>query len=216
MKLHILPVGTLATNCYILCSGEKNCIVIDPGMQADKIIAHIREEGLTVRHILLTHGHYDHIGAVKQIAKAFRDSVVSIGEGDLEMLGCTQKSLAVHRSADPSEYIIQNANVLLDGDVIELDELRVSVIQTPGHTKGGVCYAVGNMLFTGDTLFLDDIGRCDLYGGSYPIMKRSLAKLCEIPGDFEVYPGHGESTTLDYERRNNRYILEPMRLDDDS
>ncbi|MCL2068516.1 MAG: MBL fold metallo-hydrolase, partial [Oscillospiraceae bacterium] len=99
---------------------------------------------------------------------------------------------------------------LNDGDIIEADELSVYVMHTPGHTLGGVCYITGDVIFSGDTLFCGDVGRCDLYGGSYPTMKRSLAKLCELEGDYAVYPGHGQSTTLEYERKNNRYILEPM------
>jgi glyoxylase-like metal-dependent hydrolase (beta-lactamase superfamily II) len=177
----------------------------------------MHDYGLKPAHILLTHGHHDHIGGVKRLLEKFEGLTVSIGGGDLEMLGDTQKSLAQFRSSDDSQFVVSKANTLSDDDVVEVDELSVRVMETPGHTKGGVCYIVADMIFSGDTLFCDDIGRCDLYGGSYPTIRRSLAKLCGLlfdGKDYAVYPGHGRETTLDYESRNNRYILEPMPPDE--
>jgi glyoxylase-like metal-dependent hydrolase (beta-lactamase superfamily II) len=210
MKLFTIPVGPIATNCYILASGAGSCVVIDPGAQPDKIIALMHDNNLAPAHILLTHGHHDHIGGVKQLLERFEGLTVSIGAEDLEMLEDTQKSMAAFRSNDDTQFVVSNAVALRDGDVVEADGLSLRVVETPGHTKGSVCYVIGNMMFSGDTLFREEIGRCDLYGGSYPTMKRSLAKLCALEGDFSVYPGHGEGTTLEHERKYNPYILEPM------
>jgi len=213
MKLYTVPVGRLATNCYILASESQNCLIIDPGSRPDKIIQVVRENALTPKGLLITHGHHDHIGAAKKVSDAFGGLSVSIGENDICMLNEVDRCMEDAGSNDVSEFIVADPIALHNDDVIELDELSVRVLETPGHTKGGVCFIVGNMIFSGDTLFRGDIGWCNPPNGDYPTMKRSLAKLCELIGDYDVYPGHGESTTLDHERRGNIYILEPMPVE---
>jgi glyoxylase-like metal-dependent hydrolase (beta-lactamase superfamily II) len=206
MEIITMPVGMLGTNCYIVKSDAGKCAVIDPGAQPEKIIDLMVKNKLTLQYVLLTHGHHDHIGGVKKLITQYRDARLYIGKGDLEMLGDSQKSLAIFKTASDSDFIIGNADTLAEGDTIELDELTFTVLETPGHTKGGVTYLCGDAMFSGDTLFREDVGRTDLYGGDYPTLKRSLAKLDALKGDFVVYPGHGESSTLDYERQNNQYI----------
>lgn len=208
MDIITIPVGSLGTNCYILCSKAHCCAVIDPGAQPEKIIERIKEEKLTVRYILLTHGHHDHIGGVKKLAAEFEDVKVFIGKGDAEMLGDAKKSLASLRYAKSDEFIIENAETLIEGQELELDELKIRAIETPGHTKGGCSYICRDAIFSGDTLFYGDVGRCDLYGGDYEVMKKSLRKLAELEGDYRVYPGHGDSSSLEYERMHNTYIAE--------
>ena len=208
MKLFNVPVGTLGTNCYILASETGNCIVIDPGAQAEKLLKFIRDNKLTIKKILLTHGHHDHVGAVKALLESDELLNAYIGERDLEMLTDPQQTFAVLQMPEAPDYIAPRTKTLADGDEIVVDELKIKVVTTPGHTHGCVCYIIGDIIFAGDTVFLNDIGRCDLYNSDYSAMKRSLLKLCALPGNYTVYPGHGSSTTLEYERKNNMYIAE--------
>lgn len=206
MTVTTMPVGMLGTNCYLIESEALGCAVVDPGAQPDKIIAVIKERGLTPRYILLTHGHHDHIGGVKKLMAAYPEALLYIGEGDMEMLGDTQKSLAIFRVEDDSDYVIGGVNPLREGDSLVLDELEIKVLDTPGHTKGGVTYRCGEALFAGDTLFYEDVGRTDLYGGDFQVLLASLAKLAALEGEYVVYPGHGEATSLNHERQYNSYI----------
>ncbi len=211
MNMTTVSVGLLGTNCYILSSNKNNCAVIDPGAQSEKILARIAEEKLDVKYILLTHGHHDHIGAVKKVLEKFPEAKLYIGKNDLEMLTDGSKSLASIRYNKSGEYFIECAETVSDGDEVTLDELNVRVVESPGHTKGGVCYICQDMLFSGDTLFYGDVGRCDLYGSNYDSMLATLRKLSALNGDYHVYPGHGESTSLEYERQHNSYIAEAMQ-----
>lgn len=208
MNVTIIPVGMLGTNCYLLESKQKNCVIFDPGAQPDKIIAIIEKAGLTPVYILLTHGHHDHIGAVNKLYGRFPGVKVYIGVNDYDMITDPQKSMAILRGQSANDFLIPQAETLEDGDEITVDELTLRVVSTPGHTKGGMCYLCGDLLFAGDTLFRRECGRCDLYGGNYQQMLNSLKRLSELPGDYTVYPGHGESTILSEERSHNPYMLE--------
>lgn len=209
MNLTIIPVGMLGTNCYILASEAKGCFIIDPGAQPDKIASVIGERGLTPRYILLTHGHHDHIGGVKKLMERYPDVALYIGAGDAETLTDPAKSHGVNRGGmTKEEATFENVHTAREGDTFAVDELTVSVLETPGHSLGGLTYLCENLMFSGDTLFWGDVGRTDLYGGDYDTLKASLRKLSALDGDFVVYPGHGESTTLNYERQHNRYIRE--------
>lgn len=210
MNILNIPVGFLGTNCYILSDGSGACAVVDPGAQPEKIMGLLAEKNLKVEYILLTHGHHDHIGGVKKLAEAYPDARLCIGKNDVEMLSDAQKSLASGRYDNAENFHLSKAEPLEEGGELTLGELSIRVMETPGHTKGGVCYICGNVIFSGDTLFHGDVGRCDLYGGDYAVMKKSLKKLAELPGDYAVYPGHGDESTLEYERKNNRYIAEAM------
>jgi glyoxylase-like metal-dependent hydrolase (beta-lactamase superfamily II) len=211
MIITTIPVGMLGTNCYLLESAEKGCAVIDPGAQPHKIIRQIEERTLTPRYILLTHGHHDHIGGVKKIMAAYPEILLYIGEKDKEMLGDTQKSLAIFRQDDDTDYLIGDAVAVSGGDTLLMDELEIAVMDTPGHTKGGVSYLCGDALFAGDTLFRENVGRTDLYGGDFEILLASLAELAALEGEYTVYPGHGEATTLGHERRHNPYLTGDRR-----
>ena len=208
MKLFNIPVGSLGTNCYVIVSEAGGCILVDPGAQAGKLIEFIGENKLTLKKILLTHGHYDHIGALKELFEKDASLKVAIGKEDFELITDPSKSLSMLNMADAGKLIASRTETVAGGDKIMLDELEIEVMETPGHTKGGVCYILDNIILSGDTLFYEEVGRCDLYGGSYPTIKQSLLKLCALPGDYIVYPGHGESTTLDHERKHNMYIAE--------
>ena len=199
-----MPVGMIRANCYIIESDSKNAVAIDPGDEFKKIDAFLTENGLTLKKILLTHGHFDHIGAVKQLQEKY-DVEVFIHSEDAPMLTDRIKSLAdgmPHFVFTP----VEKYSTVAEGDRIELDELVFEVLHTPGHTKGGVCYRCGDALFTGDTLFKMSMGRTDFPGGSLKEIFRSLGRLAGIKENLEVYPGHNETSTLDFERKNNVYM----------
>lgn len=208
MNVTIIPVGMLGTNCYLLASKQKNCVVIDPGAQPEKIAGHLEQEKLTPKMILLTHGHHDHIGGVNKLLELFPGLSVYIGREDLAMLRDTEKNRAAYRYDELSEYIIQHGEAIDEGWEQELDELKLRAIQTPGHTRGGMIYLCNDAMFSGDTLFYHNCGRCDLYGGDYSMMLQSLKRLANLEGDYIVYPGHGETSTLEEERKYNRYMGE--------
>ena len=203
MEILVIPVGYLQENCYIAYDEDKVAVVIDPGDEGQKLVEAIRNRGLDVRYILLTHGHFDHTGAVMEIKNEFGAKLCVSGE-DAEMLTDPQLSLAMRQRGKPEDISI---DLLLSvGDVIEAGKMRFEVIATPGHSKGSVTYRCENVLFTGDTLFQGDCGRTDLYGGSYEQIKASLRRLADLEGDYQVLPGHGPDSTLEEERLHNMYM----------
>ncbi len=201
MNIKTIPVGQLETNCYVVVNEETlACVVIDPGDESNTIMDYIESNRLKCEAILLTHGHFDHVGAVNEI---------------LEQTGC-----ALYINPRDEGYEVGKSGVKFkmpeggkyydDGDVIVEAGLEFKVLATPGHTPGSVCLICGDALFTGDTLFRGSCGRTDLPGGSMREEMRSLKKICELEGDYEVYPGHMDSSSLERERRFNHYCREAM------
>ena len=192
MNIHTLPLGMLQTNCYILTNGD-HCLVIDPGDEADKVLGLLEKQGLTLEAILLTHGHFDHVGAVKTLA----------AETDCQIYLCQEElALPGAMTAGPLFY----TDFYKEGDRLTLAGLSFEVLHTPGHTPGSVCLMCENVIFSGDTLFWGSCGRTDLPGGSWSTIRKSLKRLAELSGDYDVYPGHGDSTTLSFERKMNPYL----------
>ena len=180
MRVFCLPVGELATNCYLAADENGNAAVIDPGDGAQEILARAAQEGLTIAAILLTHAHYDHMLAAAEVRAA------TGAPGRMPEL-----------TAD---------RVVREGDVIEAGGLRFTVLHTPGHTPGSCCYLCRRTLFSGDTLFMDSEGRTDFPGGDPHALAASLRRLAALEGDYAVYPGHGPATTLSRERAENPYL----------
>ena len=198
MKVLALPVGQLETNCYLLCDVERKlCAVIDPGADADIILETARENGCDICAILLTHGHDDHVGGVAGIRAACPDIPVYLNERDAAM----QKP-GLERLFPPVPDTVSYD----EGDILAVGNIPVRVHATPGHTPGGVTLICGDALFTGDTLFAGSCGRTDFEGGSMEVELQSLAKIAALPGDYEVYPGHMDCSTLETERRFNPYL----------
>jgi len=203
MKIKSMQVGELATNCYLLIDDTANAAaVIDPGDQADQILEAVRAEGAAVEYILLTHGHYDHIGAVRQLHEALPQTKVYLHKADAKGTGFHVVPLADQ---------VPDLRYYDDGDQLQLGSLTIHVIHTPGHTPGGVTLRVEDVLFTGDTLFAGSMGRSDFPGGNTQQLFASLKKLAQLEGDYQVLPGHDRTTTLGRERQSNVFVLEALK-----
>ena len=192
MKITTLPLGMLQTNCYILWNSDR-CLVVDPGEEPEVVLDFLQQQGLTLEAILLTHGHFDHVGAVKALA-AETDCRVFLCEQDL--------SLPSVMTRGPLYY----TDCYGEGDTLTLAGLTFTVLHTPGHTPGSVCLCFGDDLFSGDTLFSGSIGRTDFPGSSPADMMASLQRLKTLEDHLKVYPGHGEATTMGEEKRYNPYL----------
>ncbi len=197
MLIKTLVVGQIQTNCYIVSDENTlRCAVIDPGDESGTILDYIESNKLTVGAIFLTHGHFDHNLAVYPIRDA-TDAPVFIHRADAADGGAD----------DQFKFAADTAvHYYTEGDTIAVGGLTFTVLETPGHSPGCVTLKCENVLFTGDTLFRGSIGRTDLGGGNIQELLRSLNKLAMLDGDFEVYPGHMGSSTLDRERRFNDYM----------
>ena len=202
MQVKVLQVGPIGTNCYLL-EDEKAHVaaVIDPGDEAGRILQVITDDGVDVKYILLTHGHYDHTTAVPELHQALPQAEIYIHKADANGAGSRLFPLAGQ---------IPDLKFYDEGDALTLGELTIQVLHTPGHSKGSVTLKVGDVLFCGDTLFAGSCGRTDLAGGSYDEIMASLKKLGELPGDYHVCPGHDVTSTLERERRSNPFLREAM------
>lgn len=202
MEVKVIKSGLLQTNTYVV-SKENNCIIIDPAFGYDEIVSYINSKGYRVLAILLTHGHFDHIGACNDLARLYNCRVY-IGKDDVEIV--VNPDLNGARRYAKKDIIVEKQFLkAFDHEIIlKLDNFMIDVLFTPGHSKGGCCYLIDNELFSGDTLFKNDVGRVDLYGGDKKEMQNSLKYLLTLNGDVVVFPGHGNETTI--ERERNRYI----------
>ena len=197
MQITTLMLGLYETNCYIIYDETtKNAVLTDPGYEPERILNKLTELGLTLKAILLTHGHFDHVGATGAI---------------MDATGCKSYVHALELSMP--EYLrrgLRYSDFYAEGDELVFDSLRFRVLHTPGHTPGSVTLMLEDKLFCGDLLFRSSCGRTDSPGGSWEQMLASLKRVAELPGDYTVYPGHGVPTPLSRERRGNVFILRAL------
>lgn len=202
INIEIFNVTFLATNCCYLIDSATGCSAVsDPGDKSERLINKIKQNGGKLDYVILTHGHHDHIGYAKQLADMFGAKIVT-GAANNKFLSDSNLNL----TARHPEFNIPafSANILLnDGDTFNLGETQIKYISTPGHTSGCGCYIFDDVILSGDTLFRCSYGRTDLPTGDDIQMLASLKKLKSLDGNYNVIPGHGELTTLDYERKFN-------------
>lgn len=207
MKIETMVLGDVRTNCYLLINEEtKEALVVDPADRADVIVRKLIDEGLTLKAILLTHGHGDHILAVGDLKKQFGVKVYA-AKAEEALLSDAVQNLS--KALFGIAVTVKPDILLEDGQEFEAAGIRLRMLYTPGHTPGGCCYyqAEEKILFSGDTLFCGSIGRTDFPGGSLSELVRSVKeKLLVLPEDVKVYPGHEEITTIGNEKRYNPYM----------
>ena len=190
LKIHTLILGMYQVNCYIVHKADSDrCVIIDPGYEPEKIAAFLEENNLHSEAILLTHGHFDHVGGVKTLA-----------EDRKVYLHALEHTMPQALAAGPL-YATDNYP-----DHFTAAGMDFTVLHTPGHTPGSVCLIVEDAMFSGDTLFAGSCGRTDLPGGDWATIQASLRRLSQLPGDYRVFPGHAEETTLSQERQFNPYL----------
>ena len=199
IKYVYIPNGY--TNCYILADEKtKAAAIIDPGDTVPEIKELVKKDNLDVRAIFLTHGHYDHVGGVAALRKKYKDIPVYLHPEDAGK----DTELMPTRALDP-------VTLWRDGDVVMVGELQGEVLHTPGHSAGSVTLRCQDVLFTGDTLFTQSVGRTDFPGGSQEALMASLKRLGELEGDYQVLPGHDTFTSLDQERQGNPYLKQALK-----
>ena len=213
LKIQKLPVGELEANCFLVSDEENNAVIIDPGAEPDYILSEIESLGIKPLAILLTHAHFDHFGAAAEVIEKYQIPLY-VHTLDRPMVTSAEYSLAVQLGFGamyrrPDENFIRTFE---DNETLKFsEELEFLVIHTPGHSPGSSCFRHGEILFSGDTLFRDGVGRVDFQGGNIHDMRKSLARLGALEGHCKVYTGHYAETTLEHERRCGPYLI-PRKL----
>ncbi|ARM75567.1 MBL fold metallo-hydrolase [Acidianus manzaensis] len=194
--------GPLNTNSYLLISNNE-AIVIDAGGDMSELINYLKAKSITPKIIIATHGHFDHILGMPQLKKFYPSTLFIINEKDIDLVK-DSKRMAISLGVEMEEIPFPD-QFIKDGNKIILNDEELKIIETPGHTMGSICILTKNSIFTGDTLFNETVGRTDL-GGSTDFLKNSLEKLKQLPDELIVYPGHGNFTTLGYEKLHNPFL----------
>lgn len=206
MQIERFIVGMVGTNCYVVSNEETSeCFLVDPGAYSDKVIAYIREHELKPQAILLTHGHFDHIMGLDGVLREFPIPVYAQEEEEILLKDASYNASVSYGPA----YTFSGASYIKDGQILELAGMTIRAIHTPGHTIGGCCYYIEteHMLFSGDTLFHDSVGRTDFPTGSQSQLVRSIReKLLGLPEETVVCPGHMSETTIGHEKKYNPFL----------
>lgn len=206
MRVKCLAVGAIAANCYLVwCEDTKEGVVIDPGGEGERILAEIRQEELKVKYIINTHGHMDHVAANEKV-KEGTGARVAIHVDELPLLEDPSLNLSLYMGG---EYRCPAPDLTLrEGDEVTVGkDVKLTVLHTPGHTRGGLSLKAPGAIFTGDTLFADSVGRTDFPGGSFSDLIASIkSKILTCDDDYVVYPGHGPATTVGHERVHNPFL----------
>lgn len=204
MIIECVPNGLVQSNVYIVSQGGEG-VIIDCGCPPKKILDVVNNRDIKINNVILTHGHFDHIYYIDSL-REMSDVKVHIHEKDAECLSDPNMNGLAHFPVQGSFTFNPADNLLKDGDEIHCSGLSFKVIHTPGHTKGGICVLVQDALFSGDTLFKSSVGRTDFPGGSMSEITKSIKeKLFTLPDDTTVYPGHGITTTIGYEKKHNPF-----------
>ncbi len=199
MKITTFVLGLLRNNTYIVENQEeKTCFIVDPSTESNKLTDYIDGNNIQLEGILLTHGHFDHIGGVARLKERY-GAKVFMHKMDIDFI---DNPLDFGRKF-PRFYVDE---IVDDGDEITLCNEKIKVVHTPGHSLGGVCYVCDGVIFCGDTIFKDGYGRCDLRGGDFTALQNSIQKIFDLQGDYVLLCGHGPSTTLAYERARNEIM----------
>ena len=208
MEISVLRLGQIGTNCYIFRrEGGYKCGVLDPGDQGEQVARWLVEKGLEAEAVLLTHGHFDHILGIPGLREEWPDLPVYCHPADLGGGDTT----SLFGETFPTVRSFGDITPYREGETVEVDGIRLEVLDTPGHTPGSVTLRAENVLFTGDTLFAGSMGRTDLPGGDEGELMRSLKRLGELEGDYQVLPGHEGQSTLERERSGNYCLRAAMR-----
>ena len=206
MERRIMPLGAIGANCVILWEDSAAAWIVDPGAEPEAVNAFLDKKGLTPALVLLTHGHFDHIGALDGLLARFPDLPVHVGPGDVPMIGHPQNAWPPDYEAvkKPASLVAD----LVDGATLAAGGLTMRVIATPGHTPGGACFLFADqkLLLTGDTLFAGSCGRTDFPGGDSRQLNASLRRLAALDPELTVVPGHGEPTTIAREVATNPFL----------
>lgn len=202
MEIKCLNLGDLQTNCYLI-SGKEGAVVIDPADYSYEVENFLKQNARKERMILITHAHFDHYGDALRLSRE-TDTKIGIGEMENYALADGKFNLSAFFGSELEHFLA--GTLFKDNDEFSVGDIDFKVFHTPGHTVGSVCYLVENNLFSGDLLFRGSIGRTDFPGGSFEELKNSVRRLYSLFGDINIYSGHGEKTTLLYEKNNNPFI----------
>lgn len=201
MDYKLISTGMLGENCYLIYNTDK-CVIADPGDEKDKIINAIDEMSLTPLAVILTHGHFDHVGASSALSDKY-DIPVYISEKDYNYMTSERESVFYIKEPVNKEKV----KFIKENDVLKIGDMEFKIMETPGHSKGSVCYFSENLMISGDLIFRDSIGRTDLEGGSFEEMRETFTdKIFPIENNFTVLTGHGDTTTLEFEKKYNQYM----------
>ena len=210
MQVKLMQLGMIGTNCYIFWDEEsRQCAVVDPGDNGERVADFLKGQGLTPVAVLLTHSHFDHILGIPGLRAAWPKLPVYCHPADVDE---TQRTVTLFGSTFPAVSAFGPITPYVEGDTVQVGSIAVEVISTPGHTPGSVTLKAEGILFTGDTLFRSSIGRTDLPGGSFGTLMASLKKLGQLEGDWRVCPGHEGLSTLEDERKFNGYLAQAMQM----
>ena len=200
-----LVLGMLHTNCYILGDDATNEVaVFDPGAKAKNIIDTIEKNGYKVKYIIITHAHFDHVLALDELKDTYPDAKIVLHSADEPYLNLDHDNFSRHFKTYPPK---RKADICVnDADKLSVGNVELTIWHTPGHSRGSMCVITEDLVISGDTLFYMSIGRTDFDGGDFDTIVKSLKRLATLPDETKVYPGHGDATTIGFEKGNNQFM----------